>query len=86
MSSTYGKCTCCGNVGPLDRHHVFHQVKWARALYGHLLDDPRNIQLACPDCHASHRSTKLKHFSEAEFCEAVGVEIRSKTGRVRVTK
>jgi hypothetical protein len=83
MSSTWGFCTCCGRPGPLDLHHRFPQVKWAVKLYGELIHDPRNLQKACNDCHASHRSTKLEHWNEREFCNALGIEPRSKTERGR---
>lgn len=84
MSSTYGKCTCCGNVGPLDSHHKFSQTKWAKRLYGELIHAPANIQFACNGCHASHASPNLIHWSEAEFCQALGLEPRSKTARARL--
>jgi hypothetical protein len=82
MSSAFGRCTCCDKVGPLDVHHRFPQKKWALKLYGDLIHAPANQQLACSDCHASHRSTKLIHWSEAEFCEALGLEPRSKVGQI----
>jgi hypothetical protein len=83
MATSWGWCSCCNNRGPLDAHHQFHQVAWAKKLYGKLLNDPRNIQYACPDCHASHRSTKLIHWTEEQFCTALDIEIRSKTGKIK---
>lgn len=60
------------------RHHKFSQTKWARKLYGKLIDDPRNIMMVCEHCHSSHQSPKLIHWSEKEFCEALGIQPRSK--------
>lgn len=72
-------CEICGEGAlRIQRHHKFSQTKWARKLYGDLIDDPRNIQIVCGDCHASHRSERLIHWSENEFCEAIGIELRSK--------
>lgn len=81
MSSAYGKCTCCDRVGPLDIHHKFPQTKWAKKIYGELIHAPANLQLACSDCHASHRSPKLIHWNEQEFCDALGLKPRSKVAQ-----
>ena len=74
-------CELCGSKYRVGRHHRFPQTKWARRLYGELLDNPKNIMRACVNCHASHASTELTHWSEKEFCEALGIEPRSKTER-----
>jgi 5-methylcytosine-specific restriction endonuclease McrA len=72
------KCEICGSPFNLTRHHKFSQTKWARKLYGKLLDDPRNIQIACHNCHVSHLSPLLIHWTEKEFCEALEIKPRSK--------
>lgn len=74
-------CKCCFQNKADQKHHKFSQTKWARRLYGKLLDDPRNLMDVCHDCHASHASPDLIHWDEARFCEEIGVEVRSKVGR-----
>jgi hypothetical protein len=74
------KCEACGKKEATQRHHKFSQTKWARELYGDLLDDARNIQLCCADCHVSHASPNLIHWSECEFCKALGIEPESWSG------
>jgi hypothetical protein len=81
MSDRAGFCSCCDTHTSLEHHHKFGQHGWRRKLYGKLLDDARNIQWACSGCHASHRSTKLVHWTEAEFCAALGIQPRSKVAR-----
>jgi hypothetical protein len=83
MSSAYGRCSCCGKQGALDLHHRFHQTAWAKRLYGQLLHDHRNLQLACNDCHASHRSPLLEHWDEERFCAELGLEPRSRQAQMR---
>lgn len=72
------RCEACGVHLGVQRHHKFSQTVWARRLYGDLLDDARNIMMTCPWCHASHLSTKLVHWDERAFCDAMGIEPRSK--------
>lgn len=60
------------------RHHKFSQRKWARKLYGKLIDDPRNIQMVDANIHAGHNGPGLIFWTEKEFCEALGIEMRSK--------
>jgi len=74
-------CECCKTKIALQHHHRLSQNKINRGLYGDLLDDPRNIQLVCPDCHCSHASPLLVIWSEQEFCDALGIQPRSKTAR-----
>lgn len=71
-------CECCNKKPACQSHHKFSQTKVARKLYGKLIDHPRNIQHCCADCHASHASEKLIHWNEIEFCNALGIEPRSK--------
>lgn len=77
--------TCCQvcYTHPADQlHHKFSQTKWAKRLYGELIHDPRNLMQVCADCHASHASPKLVHWSEQEFCQALGIDSRSKTSQI----
>lgn len=72
-------CPSCNlNRTNFQNHHKFHNVLWARKLYKDLMDDPRNIQRVCADCNISHAGLGLTHWSEKEFCKALGIEIRSK--------
>lgn len=64
-------------------HHKFPQTKRNRILYGDLIDHRLNREPACADCHVSHRSPHLTHWSEAQFCRAFGIEMRSKTARFK---
>ena len=57
-------------------HHMFPNTKNNRKLYGDLLDEDENILFASNRCHE-----KMGHYSEVEFCEALGIEPRSKVGR-----
>ena len=72
----------CGNVAS-QKHHKFHNVRWARRLYGKLMDDPRNLQDACDKCNVSHAGKHLTHWTEYEFCRALGIPPRSKTELAR---
>ena len=76
-------CEVCGKERGCQKHHKFPQHKWARRLYGALLDHPKNIMMVGPDCHASHAKMSGHVWTEKEFCEALGIEPRSKTERIR---
>ena len=67
-------CALCPNKAT-DKHHLFSQSKQARALYGKLIDDERNIMYLCNDCHLSKSIPKM---SELEFCKALKIKPRSK--------
>ena len=56
---------------------MFSQTKQNRKLYGKLIDDLRNIMPVCADCHP-----KAPHLTEREFCERLGIETRSKSGKL----
>jgi len=66
------------NVSKIQRHHLFSQSKLNRRLYGKLIDDPKNIKFLCDDCHLNKPIPK---FTEIQFCDALGIVPRSKTGR-----
>lgn len=42
------------------------------------MDDPKNIMILCIDCHLNKPIPK---WNEREFAGALGIEIRSKTGK-----
>jgi rRNA maturation endonuclease Nob1 len=69
-------CSICGNQAT-DAHHLYSQSKQARKLYGKLIDDEKNIMYLCNGCHLNRSIPK---HSEREFCEIMGIEIRSKSG------
>lgn len=69
------KCELC-NKRADHAHHKFSQTKLNRKLYGDLLDDSDNICFLCYNCHLNKPIPK---FTEIEFCEALGIEPRSKT-------
>jgi hypothetical protein len=74
-------CEACQEKAASQKHHRFSQTKWARKYYGKLLDHPSNIMAVCVDCHSSHASPNLEHWTERQFCEALDIEMRSKIGR-----
>lgn len=65
----------CKNMAT-DKHHLFSQTKWARKLYGGLLDRAENILWACNGCHLNKVIPKQ---SEKDFCDKIGIKPRSKT-------
>lgn len=75
-------CPACKKLKSCkQKHHRFHNVLWARKLYGKLIDHPKNLQIVCVDCNTSHSGIGLTHWSEKKFCEELGIETRSKVGR-----
>jgi len=62
----------------IHHHHIYSDSKEARKLYGSMVDDDRNIILLCEDCH---NWKPLLKYTEWEFCEALGIEPRSKVAR-----
>jgi hypothetical protein len=73
----YCPCDICGVKVAEQRHHIFSQTEKNRKLYGKLIDDAKNIMYVCRDCHP-----KAKHMSEKEFCSKLGIETRSKSGKL----
>jgi len=61
-----------------ERHHLFSDTRKNRELYGGLLDEDENIFLICGDCHDWK---PLPKFTEIEFCNALGIEPRSKVAQ-----
>lgn len=74
-------CQACFKNAASQAHHRFSQSKLNRKLYGKLLDDSRNIQPVCAQCHGSHASVNLIIWNELTFCKALGIEPRSRTGK-----
>jgi hypothetical protein len=82
MSDTYqnyGKCNICQKEKILTHHHLFSQTKINKKLYGELIHRKDNIILICLDCHLTKALPKL---SEQEFCDLLGIEVRSKTRKL----
>jgi 5-methylcytosine-specific restriction endonuclease McrA len=75
----WGKCEKCGWRGWVESHHLLSQSKLNRKLYGDLLDNPKNIQNLCPDCHKNKPIDKL---TEIAFCEIMKIIPRSRTGLI----
>jgi hypothetical protein len=65
----------CNSTHWLQKHHLFSNTKWARRLYGDLLDDDRNIMILCERHHLWYPIPK---YTEIDFCQKLGIEIRSK--------
>ena len=70
-------CKLCGKKAD-HRHHLFSQTVWARKLYKNLLEEKSNIIFLCADCHLNKPIPKK---TEKEFCDDLGIKVRSKTGR-----
>lgn len=68
-------CQLCKKNKWEQRHHLFSQTKWARKLYGGLIDDDKNIMMLCSVCHLNKPIPK---WTERKFCESLGIEMRSK--------
>ena len=71
-------CEQCHECRSTQKHHLFSQTKWARKLYGKMIDHPRNIMLLCEGCHLTKAIPK---YTEKEFCNALEIAPRSKTER-----
>lgn len=79
-------CEICCKIHNNKPHHKFSQNKYNRKYYGILLDDPINLQYVCWDCHCSHASSKLIIWNEFQFCEAIGIEPRSKQAKMQLER
>lgn len=76
-------CECCNKRMATQLHHRFSQTKWAKRIYKDLIHHYKNLMRVCADCHASHASPKLEHWSEEQFATALQIEPRSKTAKAR---
>jgi len=72
-------CEKCGVNVATERHHLFSQTKWAKKLYGGLIHHPSNLQNLCYDCHHNKPVDKQ---TEQEFCDNIGIKVRSKSGGI----
>ena len=70
-------CEKCGKPAT-DRHHKFSQSKLNKKLYKDYIHSEMNIQYLCQNCHLFKPVDKL---TELEFCEIIGIEPRSKSGK-----
>lgn len=68
-------CESCYSERATEKHHMFSQTKANRQRYGKLLDDRRNLQMLCYDCH---HNKAVKKLTEYEFCQILGIEPRGK--------
>lgn len=73
-----GVCSKCGRYTFVSTHHRFKQKKWARKLYGDLLDEPFNCvyDLCNDNCHPWADGSDT--LSEIEFCKLGNIKPRSK--------
>ena len=72
-----GACEMCHEQPATEWHHLFAKTRIAKRLYGKMIHDRRNLQKLCRGCH-DHAA----HISEAEFCGRLGIETRSKSGKL----
>ena len=76
-----GICQVCKKRPATEIHHLFSKGTkkgWRWKLYKDLLHDQRNLLYTCDDCHKWKPIPKL---TEREFCTALGIAVKSKTGR-----
>jgi hypothetical protein len=79
-------CDCCKKNLATQKHHKFPQRKWAKNLYGDLIHDNRNLQDVCYNCHIGDEHPRLIHWTEKQFCDALGIQMKSKIGRQKWTQ
>ena len=70
-------CEICNLNVATQRHHKFSQTKLNKKLYPEFIDDPRNLQYLCADCHISQKKG-LINWGELKFCDEMGIIPRSK--------
>ena len=74
-------CDICEKRIAAHKHHKFPNTGLNRRMYGALMDDPGNLQDVCAYCHiGEHRG--LERFTEIDFCKAMNIIPRSKTGKL----
>jgi hypothetical protein len=62
-------------------HEQYGDTKDNRRLYGRLIDDSINAKPSCAHCNVGHANVTV--WNEYEFCEALGIEPRSKVAQMR---
>lgn len=82
---TKNYCLVCGKIAS-HRHHKFSQTRWAIEKYGRkLIDDEKNIEWFCHDCHTSHNNIpKDLLWSEKKFCEVMGISFDTKNNIINI--
>jgi len=76
-------CEKCGKKQATEIHHRFSQTKANKSLYGKLIHHPKNLQKICYNCH---HTKALDKWSEKEFCQALGIEPKSKSSVMRAMR
>jgi len=71
-------CQICNRRRAEHKHHLFSNTKLNRKLYGKLLEYKKNVISICSVCHLNKSIPK---YNEIEFCWALGIEPRSKSGK-----
>jgi hypothetical protein len=71
-------CEICLKNQAEQKHHKFPQYKRYKKLYKEFIHHTENLVDICADCHLNK---SVPHWTEREFCENFGIEIRSKSGR-----
>jgi 5-methylcytosine-specific restriction endonuclease McrA len=75
-----GICQVCKKQTATELHHLFSKGTkkgWRYKLYGELLHDPRNLMPVCDNCH---KWKPIPKYTEKEFCQKLGIKVRSKIG------
>ena len=72
-----GPCEMCNESEATEWHHLFPQTRINKRLYPVEIHDRRNLLKVCHQCHEG-----AAHLSEREFCERLGIETRSKSGKL----
>jgi hypothetical protein len=70
-------CPICNEWKSLTMHHKFPQTKLNKKLYKEFIHHPKNIFYCCLGCHLNK---PIPTWSEKEFCKALGIKTRSKSG------
>ena len=72
-----GVCEICHEAQATEWHHLFSKTRTAKRLYPDEIHDRKNLLKVCHPCHEH-----APHISEREFCERLGIETRSKSGKL----
>jgi len=78
-----GTCEVCGKHGQVQFHHRFPQTKVNKKLYPEYIHDKKNIVIICEPCHLWK---EIPRWSEKEFCQALGIEPKSKSSVMRAMR
>ncbi len=71
-------CQVCKKNIATEAHHLLPQRKMYKKLYPDYIHDSRNLMYVCHDCH---QFKGVPSITEKEFCDIMGIEIRSKVGK-----